>query len=979
MSKINYFIKLLMFSTSDNNSLLLYGFCSATNQELYDWKKYGSSKNNRYIWKAILNADDCKSFLKKITEPGELFLSKKTFTSPQLLERSIVLSNDGVNEKAGPIREYRQVTEFWSTNKKGLYDKIIQEFKENKIEGKELYFSTVELFNWVSEECGINMRTNGYRFGNFDFYHPLKHGLDFIIESHKECGLLKTTVKKKRKFDINLMVNCTSKYRESSISNQSKIFLPEDQILEFRADEPMVQVVIQIWNGESGELIFSKNFTLMMKAFFSMNLLTLSKKVSDPWSKKLIESASNRKELIENKVQKVTHSTKNNTSSVNGEFENEIDVAIEEGVDIFSAFHKTYDKGAFIKNIQKDGEIQSFIKILEYMDCPSVKHLIIADPFFSISAASKILTRISNRDIQLEVITSLSDINPDNGKKEQISQSQILENFLEKNTHFLHPKLLVWNLKRGGKQVFHDRYLIRYHENGKIDGFLLSNSLNSMGQFYPFVVASMDYDVCLEVMEYLNEIRDFGVQEKRNKKERIISEILYDSKKLCNTQQKEISEELPYMDWFVKWRNTEGSIRIPKDDILEAISIVMKSWDDDCKIACKMICYIWLAVEPHNKLDFVSKIKQKQDYFVKSFLDEFVILAKEVESNRTHFEKGIGSEECHIFTLLNGTAQPSRTGFSKIIEDIGCIFYGAPWLRAGYNILLQLKPELFMELLEKMKSPLMFDVLMYNFVCYSCLNEMVPLFIQKGNLCVQLACTDSILQKMKEEQLTFQQCREILTSLSEEKRLISEIRLVSRIISYIRIESNINSDRWNKLLDWLMVEVGRNIIDCSEDVQNGAIYWLNDCEVVSNCKLHFKLANIISDLSLKNKILEEALIIAEKELLESSYCKDIEQLGSLYIEMLEVLYGEKSERQLLKRCIDFSAFETATEPELKNYNYDRWYKAAVGAVHQLQLLYIYYKTHYDSREVKEYIKMWEKRIFKSDVRSIIDMKYFEKE
>ena len=137
----------------------------------------------------------------------------------------------------------------------------------------------------------------------------------------------------------------------------------------------------------------------------------------------------------------------------------------------------------FIKNVQKDGEIQSFIKILEYMNHSSVKNVIIADPFFSITAASKILARIPNRGIQIEVITSLCEINPDNGEVEGQNQSQKFQEFLEKNTHILHPKLLVWNLKRGGKQVFHDRYLIRYHENGKIDGFLLSNSLNSMGHF----------------------------------------------------------------------------------------------------------------------------------------------------------------------------------------------------------------------------------------------------------------------------------------------------------------------------------------------------------------------------------------------------------------------------------------------------------------------------------------------------------------
>ena len=966
MCEINYFIKLLTFSTSDNNSLLLYGFCSATKQGVYDWKEYSSSKKNRSIWKSILNEDECKLFLKRLTEQGELLLSNKSFTSPQLLKRSVVLSNDGLNERSGPIKEYRKLTEFWNTHKKDLYNKIIQKFERNGIEGKELYYSTVELFDWVNQECGINMRTNGYRLGNFEFYHPLKHKFDFIIEGHKECGLLKTTIKKMCNLNSNLIVNCSSKYRKRTISNQTKIFLSGNQVIEFTAKEPMVQVAVQIWDEESGELIFSTDRTLMMKAILDVSMVTSSNKVSDPWSKKLIESAPNKKELIENKVQKVTYSTSINTLAVDNDFENEIDVAIEEGLDIFSVYHKSYEKGAFIKNVQKDGEIQSFTKILEYMNHSSVKNIIIADPFFSITAASKILARIPNRDIQIEVITSLCEINPDNGEGEGISQSQKLQEFLEKNTHILHPKLLVWNLKRGGKQVFHDRYLIRYHESGKIDGFLLSNSLNSMGQFYPFVIAPMDYDVCLEVIEYLNEIRDSDVQNKKNKKERIISEILYDSKKLCNSQQKEISEELPYMDWFPKWKSIEGIVRIPKYDVSEAISIVMKYWVDDGKFACKIFCCMASFVESCSRFDLVAKTIQNQDCLVRSFLYEFISLAKETESKITHLEKGIGSKECHLFMLLNGNAIPDPSGFSKILENVGHIWYGPQWLYAGYNILLYLTPERYIELLETTKSPLMFDTLLYRLSWYSSLNELFSLFIEKGGLCVQVACTDSILQKIKKDELSFEQCKEIMTSLSIEKRLIPEIRLISEITFYIRTELNTNQDKWNELLDWLMHEVTKDILVCSEEMQNNAIYWLNDCEVVSNCKLHFNLANLISDSSLKNKLLNKALNIAEKDLLECSYSKNIGQIGKLYLEILEALYGEESETQLLKRYIDWSAFETATEPEFKNYNYDKWYKAAVKAVRQLQILYIYHEMHPDSQKVREYIEIWKKRINASE-------------
>lgn len=978
MCEMNYFIKLLMLSISDNDFVLLYGFSCTTNQEIYNWKENVDSKNNRYIYRAILNEDRCKSFFKNLTEPVKIYLNSNSFTSPQLIKRNIVLSNDDSNEKIGPIKKYRQLTEFWNTNKRDLYNKIIQELEVHGIEGKELYTSITDLFSWVSKECGVNIMTEGYKLGNFEFYHPLKNELNFKIEPHKECNLLKTTVKKMCNFNNKLIVNCSSKYRNRTISNQTKMFLPEEQEIEFTAKEPMAQVAVQIWDNKSGELIFSDGDTFSMNISFDMNINAPSKMVIDPWSKKLIKSASNKKELIENKIQKVTHLNLINTFTVDGGFDNDIDVAIEDGFRIFSFYNKSYEKGAFIKNESKDGEIQSFIKILEYINHSSVKNVIIADPFFSITAASKILARIPNRDIQIEVITSLCEINPDNGKVERLSQSQKFQEFLENNAHILHPKLLVWNLKRGVKQVFHDRYLIRYHENGKIDGFLLSNSLNSMGQFYPFVIAPMDHDVCLEVIEYFNEIRDSDVQKKKNKKERIISDILYDSKKFCNSQEEEISEELPYMDWFAKWKNAESSIRIPEEDIPEAITIVMKSWDNNANLACKMLCYIGAVVESDSEFDLVTKIIKKNEGLVNSFVEEFILLAEEAELKRTHYENGVESEEYRIFLLLEGNAQPSRSGFSTILKKASHIWYGPIWLSAGYDVLLDLTPERYIELLEKTKSPLMFGVLLYQLSFHSSLNEMFPLFIEKGNLCVQLVCMDYILERIESEVFSFEKCKEIIISVSGDKCLIPVIYLISKISSYDCMSLHIDHDKWREFLYWLMDIAAKELMHVSEEIQNNVIYWLHDSDVISKCKLHFNLAKIVSDSSLKKRLLENALKVVEEDLFKYSYCIDIEQIGILYIKLLIELYGDSVERKLFRRYIDWSAFETATEPGLKNYNYDKWFKAVVRAVHQLQILYIYQQIYFDSCRVKESIEFWGKRIFLNDIKNEVGEELYEK-
>ena len=60
MHNSNYFVKLLMISTKDDDFLLLYGFCSATAQEPYEWCQDMVPKTNQSIWKAILTEKENK-------------------------------------------------------------------------------------------------------------------------------------------------------------------------------------------------------------------------------------------------------------------------------------------------------------------------------------------------------------------------------------------------------------------------------------------------------------------------------------------------------------------------------------------------------------------------------------------------------------------------------------------------------------------------------------------------------------------------------------------------------------------------------------------------------------------------------------------------------------------------------------------------------------------------------------------------------
>lgn len=969
MSERNYFIKLIMFFRSNTSSLLLYGFSSTTKQDCYPWQEERGSKKNGYICKAILEEEDYKILLEQLKKPGEVSIGKKSFVSPQLLERPTVLSNDGFDKEPGPIQEYRALTEFWNIDKEGLYNNITEEYREHKIKGKELYLKMLSLFNWVQEECNINMLMNGHRLGNFECYHPLKHEDAFQVDSHKELNLLKTTVRKTKAFHKNLIVNCVSKHHMRTITNQSKIFLPEESVLEFNAEEAMSEILVQIWDQDSGELIFSLSYSLMMSLSMGIGFNSPTYKIKDSWTKQLFDAASNRKEWIEKNIEGVTYTNFYKKIVSKSNFQDEIDTAIEKSDNIFSRYQNIHGQGIFVKNNQKDGEIQSFIKVNEYLEASSIEKVIIVDPFFSVFAAEKILPRVSRRDIEITIITALGEVNADNGEKRDENQAEALKSFLKKNVRKLHPKLLVYNLETGKKkQAFHGRYLLRYHRNGAIDGFMLSNSLNSMGQFYPFVAVPMDYKVCLEILDYFRIIFDESTNKKKDRR-KISCERIYDSKDMVCTKSEEEAENLPYLDWFNQWRDEKNNVRISKEDIPKAVSIVMQRWKDDADLACKMLCYIGLVVRSHFKYKEIKTVIENQTHTSKFFLEKFIPLAGEIESMRDYDTKGILSEEYAFWSLLNKEAKPDRIGFAKKIPiSGGHIYYGPEWLKPGYNILLLLYPEEYLELMKKLQSPLMFDTLIYELSKYTFPTEWIPVFIENGNKSVQLLFAEHMLHKLCKNQNFFGEYKRILRHLTKEKALMQMAYMLSRLTFYYKVNFKKRKNYFHSIYTWLMGVTAEKIHSCSKIDREEALYYLYANDPISNCRLHYKLASCIPEGPVKEQLLEITLEIIERELIDYMYVdktEKVDRLEQLYVKLLDMLYKNTSEEELFSRFIKWPVFETATEPELKNYNYDKWYEALKRGQRQLEILHIYFKTHSDSEKVKKWIGLWEDRMNQS--------------
>lgn len=958
IKKTNFFVKMLILSKGDDDNTLLYGFAVPTKQLTYPWKFQHVEKTQQCIWSAVLSSEEIANFSQSLTHTSQIVLGGKELKSQGLIKRPVVLSNDRNNKTDGPVSDFSRVTEYWNTDKKALLCKIEETID---LTGKELFRSIQCLLTWVQKECGIDFSKDAARIGNFEVYDFRTTDNAFDIYIHKECGLKKTSIYKKEPISKDLIVNCVAERHGRSISNQTKRFQRDSQELDFFAEEPMSRVIIQIWEVESGNLIFSKEVSLIMGISLSMNIGSPAYQICDPWSHKLFSSAANRSDIIKKQIETVSKTTRAQIITLNGSEHDSIDTAISNSRTLLSVYQRNRTKGAFIANIQKDGEINSFLKIREYIDLPSVKRVIIADPYFSVISAQKILSRIPRTDIQINIITSLTDTDPDTNKKLDICEKY--REFLTNYASILHNNLSILNLKRGKEPVFHDRYLVRFFEDGRIDGFLLSNSFNSMGQFYPFVIAPMEQEVCYEVCDYLENLCDPAVQSKRPAKDRIISEVLCDFRNSNKLMTQVNPEILPIDSWLSSWCSNGTRPSIPSDELTCAINVVWEHWEDNKELTCKMISHLGLTNYPWSAKDLAFEIK-RIDGAESGFLKEFVKLSRAKEQQQNYISEGVNSDVYIRFALLSGQAEPSRQGFSKILNEAGHIRYsGDNWLRGGYTLLLCLNQSTFIELLDEIKSPLMLDVLASHMLFYPWNEEIFNAAVNCNNLCVRLLCCDYLFYQFQENNLNTAQIENVISKLPPESSGFQISRFLSQLVFHVRATHSIKTseDEINSIYVWMMNKLAIDLSYCNKEIQKLVLYWLDDCEIHSKCRLHMDLAAMECEPNVRKKIYNEVIVAIEHSLTETTHSGDIAQLIDVYLQALDAMYGDKSEKELLGRIINWRVFETATEPALKNYDYSRWSLANDRAQWQMSILDKYVSLH-PSTKAQEWLEYWEPRM-----------------
>lgn len=979
VSRMKYYTKLLTLET-DGCFIILYGFSGQTEQSCYSWKTIKIDKKIPLVcFHTIWSDTQASSFEKNIQSESPYEIRDGVLVSSGLTPRPQALSNHILEEHSEwrPISGFYLVSEFWNTDKGQLFQ-IVERTLGG--EGKALFEKTCNLFSLMLRECGVDFSREGWRFGNFEVYRKPKYQNGFKITVLKRNALQTTVVEKCIPIEESLVIRCAAEHRCRWHTDTVKLLETDEDSTSFHAEEPMSRVRVQVWKVGTGELVFSFEQVLMMSINASMGLSDPTFVVSDTWTKKLHQSSPGQKEKID-QIETVNRVLKDRSITIISETYTKIDTALEEGNRLLAPFNREKTKGAFIPKIGKDGEMDSFLKIKDYLSNSDIKKAVLADPFFSVRAAEKLLCRIPTKNLQLEIITSLIETNPDTAEKEDAAE--FCRRVLYQNSGNLHPNLIVKNLTRGNEQVFHDRYLIRYYTDGRIDGFLLSNSLNSAGQFFPFVIAPLEKEVCMNVCEYLENLTNPAMQNALPKREQVSCEILYDntskdvSKEIAKDSRQSVLFNLikgsccsgltfsPKLIDAIQTTHDSFKVRFDKSDLPQVISAILSCWSVESLRAVKAIgeamghSYCWTTA------DFIRELKKTEVYDQK-LAAQITTLARSVEAKQNHARFGIESPVYKYWVLLKGSAQINKHGLNLLIEDPDHIFYSRDYYLHGcYQLLLLQSPEQFVNLMKETASPLMLNILTVYMAIGNWFPELYSALLASEIAWIPALAADWLCSHYQREARENEWIISILGKVPFEKQLLQYLYILSQLTFWIRVpkRSDTRLDDYKGLRE-VIIQEAANTLDkyVTERMDDNRDFnWLFDSEDASHCELYLDLALKVTVEPQRNWLLEYAINFSWNKLKERYIGNNGKHLIQCLALTIYLRHGKEGGDFIVSQVFQQRYFNLFTEPYRQDYDYWNWSRAKKQAEWQITLMKEYLQIDPTAQNVNKQYEYWKTR------------------
>ncbi|MDM0720080.1 VPA1262 family protein [Clostridium perfringens] len=964
---MNTFFKLFVVKKSQDTCVLLYGYGLADYNETRVWSSGVIDKKLKlYKLTCVMNEENTLKFQKALLNKDKIYITKDFCINGgfTLRPNTIMYSKKNINSDCKNIlKSLASVKEYWNLDKIDIFNQL-QEIYKNK-EAKKQRKQIHDVIDKISKEISISLfDDSSERLGNIEIYIKNEFSDKVEITSKriedkitKKVSCKGIKIKKIKDIKLDLIVNCELENGGRCLLNEIKEMKKSENSIEFDANENISKVSVKIWNKKDGILVYDFQSNLVRDLKFSIEILSNTKYLlNDEWTSKLEKTFGGSKEKMEklDVVKMKDYKNKPIISNIDIEFD---DPWLEAGIlskRLIRPFIYEDEKGAFCKKVgEGECEIDSFCKISEYLNSTNVKRVIILDPYFSIKAMTKFLTRVNNSELELEVITSLVNIDPDKEAIDAHNKNYLneIKEFLKKNSPIIHKHLKIINITQNENVAFHDRYLLRLLDDGTIDGYLLSNSLNSAGQNYSFVIAQMDKEVTYSVLEYVGEIKNKEIQNNKGKSERLKIEVLWDS---SNAEKKENNIQLK--DWEQYMKSNYGN-----GELFELEEIFYEEWYVDYKKAKENILKLsWYLYHSKKEKVMISKLKEfiNTDEQVNKLLSICEEVALELEKEEESYEKSnlMNNRNLEIYTIrqaLDKENQKDSMIYSRyLIDNCSSFMYSYivnGYLLSLYNIVYEFSHKELINIMENAHSPKAMSLLIENIVSDDELDiEVYERLLQSDIKWIrELAYfyfDNNIINKIKNEKnVTYK----LDVNYYDEVAMYQYASCIEEISFEInRVRNTINDKKIyiSKLKEAFKfyIEEEGNIIDrCSNFDEEFLFRLLNGPNIKINYENYYLLLQQLSNKKFRDIVLNKMMsLFSEKwekeEILFSMYddCYITYYAAYAYLEYfnndIENIYKE------LK--INNKSLYIATEAGKYDMNYTEWENAVIKVLWQMLFL-----------------------------------------
>jgi len=965
---MNTFYKLFVVKRSEGSCILLYGYGLPDYNEIRGWSSGQIDKNlNLYRLTCVMDEESSLKFQQRLINAKNIFFTKEFSIKSEFVKRpdTIMYTKNYPSAKSESIlKSLSRVKEYWNLDKILLMQELQDVYKNKGARNQREKIH--DAIYRVSQEVSISFFNEAAeRLGNIEIYIPNEWTDKFELETKRAVGKRTSdiTVKgikvnKKGNVGFNLLVNCVLSNSDRCVLNQIKGMNIEDDSIEFDANEEISEIHLDIWNKESGELVYTSHGNLMRQMILSLNISkNIKYLVHDEWTDKLEKTFGGSKEKIEklNEIRKVEYNTTPIVSKT-GDYKN--DPWSKAGIlsqKLINEYRHENVKGAFCKKVgEGDCEIDSFRKIAEYLNESKVKKVIIVDPYFSIKAMEKFLARVQNTELKLEVITSLSNIDPDkdvNNAKNTNYLNEVKE-FLDRNSVIIHQSLRIINITQNKNTVIHDRYLLRLLDDRTIDGYLLSNSLNSAGQNYSFVIAPMDKEVTYRVLEYVDELKGGEIKKNKGKSEKLQIEILWDT--VDEKYKKEITSIIPPKDWeqYMITNYSDGQV-------LELEKLFYNGWDlteEKAKESILKLCwYLYYIDEEKIMPSLIEFINSKVS--INKFLSICNKIAVELEREEKLCEENdLNSKRSEVYTFRNALDKEKQEGLKidpKYLMSYGFIhvYYEVnDYLSCLYRIIYDISHKELVNVMEMAHSPKAMQLLLEKMsnadIDFEVYDRLLISDIEWLKEWAYHYFNSVIINKIENGEYVDHQ--EYVNNYNETAvyQYASCIEKISFEMDRMNSVEGCDSEYLLKLND----ELNHYVREVSNVINSGVTFdgeilfkLLNGPNKRINCENYNLLLQLISNKDCKNMLLNKMIdLLYQKWDKDEQFFEHCDYHVTFYAAYACLEYWNNDVETIFKELrINNKSFYVATEPGKYDMNYGEWNKAIQKVLWQILFLKYY--------------------------------------